>query len=157
MRLRMAFLGLLLAHCDFVIAKAYAEPSRIQINKAQQQTRRPAVINDEFKTERLTEQVDFPDVPRYTGKVTFLSGLRYPHDRNGQRVGMTLGVNEPADEVIQWYKDTLKSYRWNVLRDSPESRVVSATKDGNTFSVRIAPTYSPGYKTLIVLSFQYGR
>lgn len=112
---------------------------------------------DEYKSEKLSTIIDLPGVPQYTGRATFLSGLRYPNDQSGARIGMTLGCREEQTEILEWYKNALKTYSWNVVSVDPKEKVVVATKDGNTFTVRIAPTNSPGYRTLLVLSYKYGR
>lgn len=111
---------------------------------------------DEFKPDKLTGIVELPNVPTYTGHAVFISGLRYPRDRSGVRIGMTLGVREDENEVLEWYKSALKTYRWQVMNTNPTDKYVSAAKDNNTFTVRISPSKQPGFRTLIVLSYKFG-
>lgn len=111
---------------------------------------------DEFKPEKLTGIVELPNVPNYTGHAVFVSGLKYPRDRSGVRIGMTVGVREDENEVLEWYKSALKTYRWTVLTSNPTDKYVSAAKDKNTFTVRISPSKQPGFRTLVVLSYKFG-
>ena len=122
---------------------------------------RPATTNiqhapDEFKPDKLTSIVELPNVPTYTGHAVFVSGLKYPRDRSGMRIGMTIGVREDENEVLEWYKSALKTYRWTVLTSNPTDKYVSAAKDKNTFTVRISPSKQPGFRTLVVLSYKFG-
>ncbi len=111
---------------------------------------------DEFKPDKLTSIVELPNVPTYTGHAVFISGLKYPRDRSGMRIGMTIGVREDENEVLEWYKSALKTYRWTVLTSNPTDKYVSAAKDKNTFTVRISPSKQPGFRTLVVLSYKFG-
>lgn len=111
---------------------------------------------DEFKPDKLTSIVELPNVPTYTGHAVFISGLKYPRDRSGMRIGMTIGVREDENEVLEWYKSALKTYRWNVISANPNDKYVSAAKDNNTFTVRISPSKQPGFRTLVVLSYKFG-
>ncbi|HIA55589.1 MAG TPA: hypothetical protein EYN91_26490 [Candidatus Melainabacteria bacterium] len=111
---------------------------------------------DEFKPDKLTGIVELPNVPNYTGHAVFLSGLKYPRDRSGMRIGMTIGVREDENEVLEWYKSALKTYRWNLISANPTDKYVSAAKDNNTFTVRISPSKQPGFRTLVVLSYKFG-
>lgn len=111
---------------------------------------------DEFKPDKLTGIVELPNVPNYTGHAVFISGLRYPRDRSGVRIGMTIGVREDENEVLEWYKSALKTYRWQLLTSNPTDKYVSAAKDNNTFTVRISPSKQPGFRTLVVLSYKFG-
>lgn len=154
--------GLILSAISAVIAAGLMTGSAIA-QSASQQGARPAAWgqsakkSDEFKTEKLSAAVDLPGVPQYTGRATFLSGLKYPNDTSGMRVGMTLGCREDESEILEWYKNALKLYSWRLINMDPKERVVTATKDGNTFTVRISPSRQPGYRTLVVLSFKYAK
>ncbi len=111
---------------------------------------------DEFKPDKLTGIIELPNVPNYTGHAVFVSGLKYPRDRSGMRIGMTIGVREDENEVLEWYKSALKTYGWMVISANPNDKYVSAAKDKNTFTVRISPSKQPGFRTLVVLSYKFG-
>lgn len=152
--MKMRTLLLLLTVFGFCL-QVYAEVPQTYVNKAQRgQTRRPTAAKVQFKADPLTEPVDFPNVPRYPGKAVFLRGFRCPDE---QYVGMTLGVNEAPDQVKQWYEDALKTYSWKVLKNSSGPNQVIAIKEDNTFSMMILPRQVEGVRTVVDLSFYYGR
>lgn len=113
-------------------------------------------LPDEFKTEKLSGVVELPEVPQYTGKTVFISGLRYPRDRSGARIILTLGVQELESDILEWYKSALKSYRWVLAPSGPNDKYVSAAKNKNTFTVQISPSRTPGFRTMMVLSYKFG-
>jgi len=113
-------------------------------------------LPDEFKTEKLSHAVELPEVPQYTGKTVFISGLRYPRDRSGARIVMTLGVQELDSDILEWYKSALKSYRWVLAPSGPNDKYVSAAKNNNTFTVQISPSKTPGFRTMMILSYKFG-
>ncbi len=146
----------------FHTAQAQGQPARSQgyqlpnLTKSRASSTSIQHAPDEFKPDKLTGIVELPNVPTYTGHAVFLSGLKYPRDRSGVRIGMTLGVREDENEVLEWYKSALKTYRWNVITANPTDKYVSAAKDKNTFTVRISPSKQPGFRTLVVLSYKFG-
>jgi len=113
-------------------------------------------LPDEFKTEKLTGIVDLPEVPQYTGKAVFISGMRYPKDRSGARIVMTLGVQEFESDVLEWYKSALKSYRWILAPSTSTDKLISAAKNNNSFTIQISPSRTPGFRTMMVLSYKFG-
>jgi hypothetical protein len=116
---------------------------------------RPPSADREYASENLTQPVDIPGVPIFTGKSKFLSGLRYPNDRSGYRIGLTYAVAEDETQVLDWYKSSLATYSWKLLPDmTQDGKTLTAVKDGNTFTVRISPNHIPGYRTVMVLSFK---
>lgn len=117
---------------------------------------RPPAADSEFKADRLTQDIDLPSVPPYSGKKIFLSGFRYPNDKTGERVGITYGVMEPESQVVDWYKDALKKYGWDI-RNASESNLVAAAKGPKTFSVRITPSNSRDYRSMITLSLKESK
>ena len=118
--------------------------------------RSPSHLPDEFKTEKLSGVVDLPEVPQYTGKTVFISGLKYPRDRSGARIVLTLGVQELETDILEWYKSALKSYRWVLAPSGPNDSYVSAAKNNNTFTVQISPSKTPGFRTMMILSYKFG-
>lgn len=132
---------------------AAAAPAKQPING--QRTYRPASADQEFKTEKLTTPLTLPGVPQYTGRFTFISGLRYPYDSTGQRVGMTFGCTEEPDAVMDWYRNSLKMYSWTVMPATSDPNLVAAHQAGNTLTIRANRSSSPSYRSEIVISFKF--
>lgn len=110
----------------------------------------------EYKAQSIKDYVDFPNVPRYTGKFLFLSGFRYPQIKGGEHIGYTLGVNEDSGSVLEWYKTSLGMYAWKV-KNTTSTNTVQAVKDGNTIVVTVQPKRALGYRTELAISYQYGN
>lgn len=121
---------------------------------AQPRQFRPITADREYACENLTQPVDIPGVPMFTGRSKFLSGLRYPNDRSGYRIGMTYAATEDEMQVLEWYKTALTTYSWKLIDFTPDAKVITAVKEGNTFTVRMSPNRVPGYRTVMVLSFK---
>lgn len=156
-------LAVLLSSISLLITLVAVKPTHAQ-QPSPGQTRlpryphrdRPPAADSEFKADRLTQDIDLPSVPPYSGKKIFLSGFRYPNDKTGERVGITYGVMEPESQVTDWYKDALKKYGWDI-RNASESNLVAAAKGAKTFSVRITPSNSKDYRSMITLSLKESK
>lgn len=111
---------------------------------------------EEYRSDRLTAPIELTDIPQYTGRAVFVTGLKYPRDRSGMRVGMTFGVQEGESEVLEWYKSALKTYKWSLLSESVVDKSISAAKGKNSFTLRISPSKQPGFRTLMVQSYKFG-
>jgi hypothetical protein len=105
----------------------------------------------------LSSPMELPEVPKYTGRATFVSGLQYPDNPHGPVVLLVYRVHEDAAEVLQWYSDALKSYLWQVQDLKPETRQVLASK-GRTECTILASQYNgPGFRTEITITYKVGK
>lgn len=115
---------------------------------------RPVTADKEYACENLTQPVDIPGVPTFTGRTKFLSGLRYPNDRSGYRIGLTFAATEEEAQVMDWYRTALTTYGWKLLDYSKDGKTLTAVKEGSTFTARVSPNKQPGFRTVMVLSFK---
>ncbi len=134
---------------------AFADPNWQQ--RSQKQQFRPITADREYACEKLSQPQELPGVPMFTGRATFLSGLRYPNDRSGYRIGLTYAAVEDESQVLEWYKTGLTSYSWKLIDSAPDAKSITAVKEGNTFTVHISPNRMPGYRTIMVLSFKSSK
>lgn len=139
-------------------ASAFASAAIADTNSTQKAAQprvfRPVSADREYACETLTQPVDIPSVPTFTGKTKFITGLRYPNDRSGYRIGLTFAAVEEETQVMEWYRNALTSYGWKLLDITPDGKSLTAVKDGSTFTLRISPNKQPGYRTVVVLSFK---
>lgn len=110
----------------------------------------------EYKAQSIKTVVNFPNVPLYTGKYMFLSGFRYPQIKGGEHIGYSLGVNEDSGSVLDWYKSALGMYGWKV-KNTTSTDTVQAVKDGNTIVVTVQSKRALGYRTVLMIGYQYGN
>lgn len=115
---------------------------------------RPPSADREYACESLSQPVELPGIPMFTGKAKFLSGLRYPNDHTGYRIGLTYAATEDEGQVMDWYRTALSTYSWKLLDIAQDGKTLTAVKDGNTFTLRMSPNRYPGYRTTMVLSFK---
>lgn len=134
---------------------AMAESKGVEVKPSRYRNiNRPTTADAEYCSMKLPGPVPLPNVPNYTGHAKFLTGLRYPNPRTGERIGMTLGVMEEPASVMDWYRDALKMYSWKVAGTS-DPNLISGTKDGNSVCVRVMPDSSRNFRSQIVISYQY--
>jgi len=144
-----------------ILSPAVADPNQTQNltgTSTFPHTVRPATADKDYATIKLSQPVQIPNVPPYSGRAVFIEGLRYPNDTSGERFGMTYAVAEEDEQVLDWYKTALKNYKWNVLNFSPGAKSITAVKDGSTFTLQINQgAKMPGYRTVMVLSYKTNK
>lgn len=100
-----------------------------------------------------------PDVPNYTGQTTFVGGLMYPNKKGGPTVSMHYRVRETPDQVIEWYEEALKAYRW-VGRKAPvtnKGRSYEASKGNSSVTISASECSVPGFRTDLRMSCKIAR
>ena len=149
------------------IAPAHAGTTANQQQQAQVRQRsaswlanrpyRPPTADQEFHSDKLTAPVSLPGLPPYTGRAQFITGLRYPYDSTGQRIGMTFGTTEEPDQVLDWYRSSLKMYNWTMVPDTSDPNLIAGHLSGNSIGVRVIRSTSPSYRSEIVISYKCGK
>jgi len=105
----------------------------------------------------LSSPMELPEVPKYTGRATFVSGLQYPDNPHGPVVLLTYRVHEEAAEVLQWYSDSLKAYSWRVQDPKPETHQVLASKGRTECTILASSCRAPGFRTEVQITYKVGR
>jgi hypothetical protein len=114
-------------------------PTQAQYKAPQKKPETPpmAAPPDEMK-----DKISLPDVPEYTGLHKFVNGFIYHVPKQGPSYVMTFNVKEDRQTVIEWWKNTLKTYRWNIL-SSDRDAVIASNKEGNMCAIQIsAPAFT---------------
>jgi len=98
---------------------------------------------DSHKLDRLRDKVDLPDLPPFTGKAKFVSGTVEQGAKGGPRYSMVFEAEEPQNQIVDWYDNVFRMYKWNGIQKSTSS--VSAThKEGHFASVSTDAVVNPG-------------
>lgn len=98
---------------------------------------------ENHKLENLKDKVDLPDLPAYTGKSKFISGSVEQGSKGGPRYQMVFETEEPQNQVIDWYENVFRMYKWTDIQKSHSS--ISAThKDGHFASIATDALINPG-------------
>ena len=94
----------------------------------------PIAPEENHKLDQLRDKVDLPDLPTYTGKAKFVSGTVEQGAKGGPRYSMVFEAEEPQNQVVDWYDNVFRMYKWNDIQKSTSS--VSANhKEGHYASV----------------------
>jgi hypothetical protein len=153
--MKSGFLLALLALSSTLAATA-APANAVAPASSQAKTPRPATADQEYKFERLKAPVTLPNLPNYPGRATFITGLRYPYAKAGQRVGLTYGTLEQAPQILEWYRETLKNYQWKIGKAETDNAVL-ASLNGNVVTVSVTPSTTPNYRSQLEISYTFVR
>jgi hypothetical protein len=89
---------------------------------------------ENHKLDQLRDKVDLPDLPMYTGKAKFVSGTVEQGAKGGPRYSMVFEAEEPQSQVIDWYDNVFRMYKWNGIQKSTSS-VSASHKEGHYASI----------------------
>jgi hypothetical protein len=65
-------------------------------------------------------------------------------------------AQEPQNQVLDWYRQSLKMYHWSVADNSTEP-VVTATSGGYTVTVRVSRGATRTYPSQIAIYYSYPK
>ena len=88
----------------------------------------------EYKANVLDRDVVLPNLPGYTGKQVFVSGLIYPNARNSPGYMVTYNTEHTKDQVKQWWMNALNMPPWKVTFTDASS-IQAVSKDGAKVTV----------------------
>lgn len=107
----------------------------------------------------LKTPVELPDLPRYSARSYFLGGFDYPADSTlpVRRIELKYAVHEPAEQVLDWYRDALASYSWKILPDNQTQNAIVAVKGKNYCAITAAKSRNPWFASTIGISYKLGH
>ncbi|MBS1989594.1 MAG: hypothetical protein JSS83_03700 [Cyanobacteria bacterium SZAS LIN-3] len=104
-------------------------------------------VNDTLSKPEIlpADKVVFDDIPQYTGKAKYQTGMVYQQNdaHNSTLMLVTFTASEPREQVKEWYVNALRMYGWNITFQS--DTVVNATnsKTGNTVALQLSDPPKP--------------
>lgn len=129
------------------VCSSTAQP---QQSSGSQYKKAPTVAADPLKN-----KVDLPDLPDFTGHAKFVRGVSSNTDHCQNYLQFFVASEDPT-QVLDWYKNTLSMYKWNISYAGPIC--VTADKEQNTCSIMVSNSdsdlKSKNAKTLIQISYQ---
>lgn len=90
---------------------------------------------ENHKLDQLKDKVDLPDMPAYTGKAKFVTGTVEQSAKGGPRYSMVFEAEEPQSQVIDWYDNVFRMYKWTGIQKSTSS-VSASHKEGHFASIQ---------------------
>lgn len=92
----------------------------------------------EYRATSLDRDVQLPNLPGYTGKQVFISGLLYPNAKDGPGYYVMYNTEHTQDQVKQWWTNALKMDPWKIT--FTDDRVIKAhAKDGSKCTITAGP------------------
>jgi hypothetical protein len=104
------------------------------------------------KLDQLKDKVDLPDLPSFTGKAKFVTGTVEQSAKGGPRYSMTFEAEEPQNQVIDWYDNVFRMYKWANIQKATTS-VSAVHKEGHFASVSTDAVVKTGGNARIHSSF----
>lgn len=109
----------------------------------------------EFQYQELKGYQPLPEFPQFTGHTEFDQGILFPNSRGGTAVTYMISAKENKEAVLQWYRDALKMYQWNL--GSGTKSMIYATKGANVVQILITNPTRSGYGCTIGINYKAGR
>lgn len=91
----------------------------------------------EYAATNMDRPVALPDIPQFTGKQEFSTGLIYNNAKGGPGYYMTYNTENPQEEVRSWWMNALRMHQWKV-EFSDEAHIKAHTKKGGKCSIQVA-------------------
>lgn len=139
----------LLALC--IIASCQSS-ANAQQRKLQHNPEAPIASYNEPKP--LTNKVELPDLPEFTGQVKLEKGLQYPaNDQVERTYAYVYQARDDAARITDWYRTALSMYKWDL--DGSTSKAIMATnpRTGNSCSIFCDNETAAGCKLHISYTF----
>lgn len=73
---------------------------------------------DVYKAIPLSQPVELPQVPNFSGDKKFVKGLTWPKQYGGPSYIMHFTSNDDARTVRDWYADALQSHNWKIFKST---------------------------------------
>lgn len=110
----------------------------------------------EFASEKLTQMVELPEVPQYTGQAVFVSGTRFPNAKSGASMTLLLRAIEYPAQIKEWYTAALQQSGWKLETLMCNERTVAASKGKRLCQVIVAPPSHPRFRCDLKIRYRDG-
>jgi len=117
----------------------YQPPTKRPINRAWGS--QPVVRTEqplEFRATNLDREVSLPNLPGYTGKQQFISGLMYPNAKDGPGYYINYNTEHTQQQVRQWWTNALKIDPWKITF-SDDTTIKAHDKNGSKCTITTGP------------------
>lgn len=99
--------------------------------------------------------VDLPGVPQYTGRMTFITGTRFPYAKGGASLTLELKALETADQVKDWYSAALQQSGWKLDSAMSNANTVAAWQNKKLIQVITRPVGKMRHSCDVVIRYKY--
>ena len=104
-----------------------------------------------MESEVMKDKAPIKNLPDYTGKAKFFSGNTLKTNIGPQFQQQFIAMETP-NQVIDWYKTALSSYKWEV-QSSEENAVTGKMADGARISIIVNPYHRPDGRSMVTINY----
>jgi hypothetical protein len=123
--------------------QGYQPPTKKNMNRTwgapTQQIRKEQPV--EFRATNLDRDVALPNLPGYTGKQVFVSGLLYPNAKDGPGYYVVYNTEHTQAQVKEWWANALKMDPWKISYTDFQT-IKAHGKDGSKCTITAGPIVS---------------
>lgn len=112
---------------------------------------RPTV---EYESDNITQMVELPEFPHYTGNAAFVAGTRFPNARAGASFTLKLRTTEYPQQVRDWYASALQEMGWKLETAMCNETVVAAWKGRRLCQVIVAQPSHKRFRCDLLIRFK---
>ncbi|PZM83288.1 MAG: hypothetical protein DKT66_09010 [Candidatus Melainabacteria bacterium] len=110
----------------------------------------------EFQSQKLTQMVDLPEVPQYTGQMTFVAGTYFPNAKSGASITMKVRTMEYAGAVKDWYSAALQQSGWKIEQAMSNEHTVAAWKGKQLIQVIVNEPSHNRFRADVLIRYRFG-
>lgn len=137
------------------IARAQQNTFRAQqVSSSSQQT--PTRSVTEFQSQTLTQMVELPELPQYTGQMTFVTGTCFPYAKSGSSYTMKLRTLEFQESVRDWYQASLEQTGWKIEKAMCNGKTVAAWKGKLLVQIIVMPPSHQRFRSDVLIRYRSG-
>jgi len=143
-------LFVVIAFASASISYVFADQNRSPVSGA----KRDKKPNRMDGFQKLTDPpADFPDLPLFHGKTTFVGGYYQPETNGNSICQMTFLAQEEPHTIIDFYKDAFTVNGWKVIY-SGSVHISARHVDGHMCSVNVSESKLPKTKSQYTIAYR---
>lgn len=100
--------------------------------------------------------VDLPEVPQYTGQMTFVAGTYFPNAKSGASITMKVRTMEYAGAVKDWYSAALQQSGWKIEQAMSNEHTVAAWKGKQLIQVIVNEPSHNRFRADVLIRYRFG-
>ena len=101
--------------------------------------------DEEYHTDRMRVPIDLPNLPLYSGKSTFISGITFPRVKGGATINMRFATTDESQTVLNFYRSIFSQLPWTLDRAATVGTTIAALdSQGHIGEVTVLQSYKKG-------------
>ncbi len=136
-------------------AQAQAQSQGQAHNQANAQ-QNPTRSQTEFQSQTLKQMVELPEVPQYTGHMSFVTGTLFPNATSGASLTLQLKSTEYCEQIRDWYQASLQQSGWKLDKPMCNDHTVAAWKNKNLVQIIIRSNAYKNSRSDVIIRYRYG-